>query len=197
MSDQPVAPPDLQHITQDFIFGELSSSETLVRDLTRAGNGLRHESRMFPPVPTAGEPVTVECSVGADLSVREMDVLYTTDGSMPDSSSLSVPMARHAVDWLNLNWAHCERWRSEIPAQCGDVLVRYRVRARISGGDEVWADPDRSTGEPGLFAYWLGDASAPGWLRQAVIYHIFIDRFATTGGSARAIAFHVVRTLAR
>ncbi len=110
MSDQPVEPPDIQHVTQDFISGDMSSSETLVRHLTQAGMGLRHVSRTFPPVPLAGEPVTVECSVGADLSLRRMEVLYTTDGSMPDPSSMSVPMTGHAVDWLDLNWDYGERW---------------------------------------------------------------------------------------
>lgn len=192
MSDQPVAPQDIQHVTQDFIFGDLSSSDALVRQMTRAGLGLGHRSRTFPPVPVAGEPVTVECSAGMDLSVRELHVLYTTDGSLPDRSALSVPMMRHAVDWLDLNWGYGERWRAEIPAQAEDVLVSYRIRATTHDGDLVWADPDPGTGEPGRFAYWLGDASAPDWLCQAVIYHIFIDRFATTGGAA----FQDVPTLA-
>lgn len=193
MSDRPVAPGDIQHVTQDFIFGDLSSSEALVRNLEAAGTGLRHGSKTFPLIPRAGEPVTVECSVGEDVSVRVIDLLYTTDGSLPDASSATVPMARQMVDWRDLNWAYGERWRGEIPAQSQGVLVRYRILATTAGNDDViWADPHPLTGEPGLFAYWLGDASAPDWLRQAVIYHIFIDRFATTGGEP----FHDAPTLA-
>ncbi len=127
-----------------------------------------------------------------DLSLREMEVLYTTDGSMPDPPSMSVPMTRHAADWLDLNWDYGERWRAEIPARSEDVLVRFRIRAMTSDGDVIWADQNPATGEPGLFTYWLGDASALDWLRRAVICHIFIDRFATTGDGP----FREVPTLA-
>ncbi len=183
MSEQPIAPDDIRHVTQDFIFGNLSSNETLVRSLTEAGKGLRHGNRTLPAVPMAGEPVTVECSVGEDLSVDSVEVLYTTDGSRPDGSSIRVAMTRDAVEWRDLNWAYGERWRGVIPPQPDGVLVRYRIRATTLLGAPVWADADPFTGDPGLFAYWLGDSAAPDWLRQAVIYHIFIDRFATTGGS--------------
>ncbi len=103
MSEQPVAPDDIQHVTQDFIFGNLSSSETLVRSLTEAGRGLRHGNRTLPAVPVAGEPVAVECSVGEDFSVEAVEVLYTTDGSLPDASSTRVEVTRDAVEWRNLN----------------------------------------------------------------------------------------------
>lgn len=184
MSDQPVAPGDVQHVTQDFIFGELSSSEALVQELMDAGTGLWHGSRTAPAVPEPGGAVTIECSVGVDLSARTIDVLYTTDGSLPDTSSTSVAMTRDKVDWRDLNWAYGERWSGEIPAQPQDVLVRYRIRARTSNDEFIWADPDPLTGEPGLFGYWLGEASPPEWLRRAVIYQIFIDRFATAGGES-------------
>ena len=34
----------------------------------------------------------------------------------------------------------------------------------------------------GSFAYHVDDERVPDWLRDAVIYQVFIDRFATTGG---------------
>lgn len=191
MTDGPVAPGNIQHVTQDFIFGDLSSSESLVRDLTAAGTGLYHRSRTVPPVPRADDPVIVECSVGADVSVHAAEVVYTTDGSMPDVSSASVPMSRHTTDWLALNWAYGERWQGRIPPQPEGILVRYRIRATTDGGVTTWADPHPVTGEPGLYAYWLGNAAAPDWLRQAVTYHILVDRFATTGGQP----FRIVPTL--
>lgn len=88
------------------IFGDLSSSETLVRELVRAGTGLRHASRTFPPVPLAREPVFLECTAGMEMSVREIQVLYTTDRSMLDASSESLLMTGHAVEWLDLDWSY-------------------------------------------------------------------------------------------
>lgn len=38
----------------------------------------------------------------------------------------------------------------------------------------------------------MGDGAAPDWLRGVIIYHVFIDRFATTGGAR----FHDVPSLA-
>lgn len=180
MSD---SPNDQRNVTRDFIFGDLSSGPTLVRALTAKGTGLRHGNRTMPPVPEPERPVVVECSVGEDLSVRALDVLYTTDGSIPDSMSTTVSMDRHQVDWRALNWAYGERWRGQIPGKPTGSLVRYRIRATSSQGDTIWADPDAHSGEAGLFAYWLGDPDSPAWLRDAVIYHIFVDRFATTGGA--------------
>jgi len=191
MTDGPVAPGNIQHVTQDFIFGDLSSSDTLVRNLTAAGSGLRHQGRTIPRVPLADGRVTIECSVGADVSVHSADVLYTTDGLLPDASSTTVPMSRHTTDWLDLNWAYGESWQGQIPAQPEGALVRYRIRAITNDGVVRWTDPHPVTGEPGLYAYLLGDAAAPDWLRQAVIYQIFVDRFATTGGQP----FQAVPTL--
>lgn len=182
MSDRPGTPSDTRHVTQDFIFGDLSSGETLVRQLTEQGTGLRHGNRTLPAVPVPGRPVTIECSVGENVSIAAMAAYCTTDGSLPDETSRSVAMTRHEVDWRELNWAYGERWRGELPAHDAGTLVRYRIRATTSRGETIWADPNPHSGEPGLFAYWLGNTSAPGWLREAVIYHIFVDRFATTGG---------------
>jgi len=101
MSD---SPDDRRNVTQDFIFGDLSSGPTLVRALTAEGTGLWHGSRTVPPVPAPGQPVIVECSVGVDLSVRSLDILYTTDGSIPDSTSTAISMDRHRDDRRELNW---------------------------------------------------------------------------------------------
>ncbi|HEV2066914.1 MAG TPA: alpha-amylase family glycosyl hydrolase [Thermomicrobiales bacterium] len=184
MTEGPIGPEDFQHVTQDFIFGDLSSNESLVQDLTAAGTGLRHRSRTVPAVPRADEPVVIECAVGADVSVHTAEVIYTTDGSLPDSSSTAVPMRLHATDWLELNWTYGECWRGQIPPQPEGTLVRYRIRATTIQGDTIWADPNAHSGEAGLFAYWLGDSDPPAWLREAVIYQIFVDRFATTGGAS-------------
>lgn len=178
------SPDDVQDVTNDFIFGDLSSSDRLVGELKAAGLGLRHANRTDPAVPVPGVPVNVACTAGSDVSVAVMELHFTTDGSIPDESSPALPMRRVSVDWDDLTWSYLETWSGSIPAQPADTLVSYRIAARTTTGDLVWADPDKATGEPGLFAYWLGSAEPPVWTKDAIIYHVFLDRFAPDPGAS-------------
>ncbi len=175
-------PDDMQDVTGDFIFGDLSGGEHLIAELKASGLGLRHANRTVPAVPEAGAPVAVICTAGADLTVNSMAIRYTTDGSIPDESSPALPMRRDGADWNDLAWGYVETWTGAIPARPPDTLVSYRVVAHTLSGEMIWADPDRVTGEPGLFAYWLGSQEPPGWAHDAIVYHVFVDRFAPDPG---------------
>ena len=175
---------EVQDVTRDFIFGHLSASEHLVDELKAAGLGLCHANRTEPTVPVPGVPINVACTAGSDVSVAAMQLHFTTDGSIPDESSPALPMHRISVDWNDLAWSYLETWSGTIPAQPPDTLVSYRIAARTTASDLIWADPDSSTGEPGLFAYWLGSAEPPAWTRDAIIYHVFLDRFAPDPGAS-------------
>lgn len=123
----------------------------------------------------------------------------------------AVELRRAGVEWDTLLWAYRETWAGQIPGQPAGTLVRYRIEAwPEAGGESHWASqiagvtlgepPDGVTpedaalfsapGQPRLwpvrraggYAYHVDDERVPEWLRDAVIYHVFIDRFATTGG---------------
>jgi cyclomaltodextrinase / maltogenic alpha-amylase / neopullulanase len=104
--------------------------------------------------------------------------------------------------WDSLSWGYVVRWETTLPAQGSGVFVRYRIGAWSSGEDEVFADypdvtrvsenashaffqnaavePDFSIGQkqPGtVFAYHVDELLTPGWARNAVIYHLLVDRF--------------------
>jgi len=177
-------PDDLHHVTDDFIFGDLSGGEHLIAELKAAGLGLRHANRTEPAVPVPGSPVTVICTAGGDLSAAAIDIRFTVDGSIPDESAPALPMDRESVVWYDLTWSYLETWSGTIPAQPADTLVSYRIVAQTPSGERFWADPHRTTGEPGLFAYWLSGAGPPDWAHDAIIYHVFIDRFAPDPGLA-------------
>jgi cyclomaltodextrinase len=121
-----------------------------------------------------------------------------------------IPLERTAVAWDTLAWGYAETWAGTIPGQPDGTLVRYRIEAwSDSAGTSAWATEMAGvTGGPrppgvaesdaivlgqgaeplwpvprtGSFAFHVDDDHVPGWLRDAVIYQIFIDRFATTGG---------------
>ena len=124
---------------------------------------------------------------------------------------VAIPLHRVGVDWDTLLWGYRERWEGTIPGQPDGTLVRYRIQAWSPIHDaSTWAsdiagvvagvrppgvsDLDAATfavaGAPTLWpmrrtaadAYHVDRERVPAWLRDAVIYQVFIDRFATTGG---------------
>jgi len=111
------------------------------------------------------------------------------------------------VEWDTAAWGYRQRWTVTLPAQAEGVIARYCISAWSAGGDEVYADwPQvRAASEEAAAAYFngkpvpddlqVGDPSRPHvftlsvdrltpptWAREAVIYHVFVDRFFPGGG---------------
>lgn len=111
-------------------------------------------------------------------------------------------LSRVAVEWDTLRWGYLSRWEAALPAQPEGTMVRYRIGAWQDGGEELRADwpavkpvLERSAqaffrgqplpgaalaGDPGageVFTYRVDELAPPQWAREAVIYHIFVDRF--------------------
>lgn len=125
----------------------------------------------------------------------------------------ALELAKAGVAWDTLNWGYRERWAGTIPAQRSGTLVRYRIEAwsaaAVDAAPSTWASEiagvvggerpadlsDLDAGlfafagdlwpvrRPGSYAYHVDEERVPDWLRDAVIYQVFVDRFATTGGA--------------
>ncbi len=106
------------------------------------------------------------------------------------------------VMWDSMVWGYVDRWQVVLPPQPEGTVVRYRVGGwSESGGEEVFADwpnaraqveeataahfskrPVRPV-EPGpvspgdQFVYHVDRFSPPQWAREAVFYHLLVDRF--------------------
>ncbi len=117
---------------------------------------------------------------------------------------------RAGVRWDTLAWTYVEVWDGQIPPQPDGTLVRYRIQAwSADGGPAAWAteaagvvagEPPPGSGEndrlhvdpagpalwrvprTGAFAVHVDREHVPAWLRDAVVYQVFVDRFATPGG---------------
>jgi cyclomaltodextrinase / maltogenic alpha-amylase / neopullulanase len=174
--------PDLTSVTQDFIFGTLATDELRLDDIRRRARGLHHGGRIVPVDPEPGDEVRVTVTVGGDLSVTGVKVVYTTDGSQPDECSESMSLRCMGPAWDTLTWSYLESWAGTLPPREDGTLVRYRVVADLPDGEPVWADVDPESGEAALFEYAVDQERVPQWLRDAVIYHIFVDRFAPDPG---------------
>jgi glycosidase len=172
------------NVTHDFIFGTMATDTLRLAAIQTEGRGVHHGNQIAPADPEPGQAVTLTVSVGTEVSADAVQVFYTLDGSAPTSASASIGLERGATVWDTLLWGYRQEWRGVLPAQPSGVHVRYRVVASSRTGAQVWADPDPLTGQPTTFAYHVDRERVPSWIADAVIYHIFVDRFATDSGRA-------------
>jgi glycosidase len=180
MTDSHPDPDAVAQVTSDFIFGTLATDDLRLEAIRAQRHGLWHGDRIDPADPTPGDAVTLTVTVGSDLSVTDLHCYVTTDDGEPDEA---IAFAKVAVDWDTLTWTYTETWRATIPPRPERTLVRYRIAATTPDGGIAWADADPDTGAPGSFAYGVDRYEIPAWLREAVIYHVFVDRFAPDPGA--------------
>lgn len=173
---------EMQEVTNDFIFGTLATDELRLEQVRASTRGVWHGSRVSPQDPFPGDTLTFTVSVGSDTDAERVELLLTRDGSMPDASSEAIPLERAGVEWDTLTWTYTERWTGTLQTGAEPSMLRYRVRATSGTGRERWADVDPNSGEPGLFAVAVDREQVASWLPGAVIYQVFVDRFADDNG---------------
>jgi cyclomaltodextrinase / maltogenic alpha-amylase / neopullulanase len=153
---------------------------------------LRHDNTIEPLAPVPHEPVTIWATSGSDLDLQYTALLYTTDGSFPGDDATTVPMTVERVEW-DSRGGFFSRWRAVVPGQPEGTVVRYRICGQSADGTgasesprTVWASDGQGfwfkfPGEEGIttFAFAVEGTTSPlpAWMVDAVIYHIFLDRF--------------------
>lgn len=182
-------------VMQDFVFGALESDANTLALNRQRWSGIRHEYAIAPLDPRPGQPVTLSVTVGRDLLVTHLVAYVTTDGSLPAgqrgtaSNGLVVPFQRVETLYQPLYWDYAELWQAQVPGQPDQTHVRYII--------EGWCDPlpaERSqpaaswfanelridgTSEPmTLYGYVVDRVAPPAWAHEAIVYQIFVDRFA-------------------
>ena len=89
-----------------------------------------------------------------------------------------VELQPDSVSWDEVTWSYVRRWRAQLPAQTTGTLVRYRLAVRVAGSERwIYADNQAETAAGATefaFQVWAG---ASEWSREAIVYHIFLDRF--------------------
>ncbi len=155
----------------------------------------RHDNILIPAVPLAGQTVEIWATSGEEIPLRQAILYYTTDGSLPDQSAAALPMEQVRTDW-DLLAGYVTRWRTTVPAQAAQTVVRYRIGGwkkdsgpHIAAQPDVWAQDGqgflfRLSGSDAIttFAYTVEESEPrlPAWARDAIIYQIFLDRFRTS-----------------
>ncbi len=150
----------------------------------------RHDNTIRPFDPQPHEPVEIEATSGVELPLDRVEVWFTTDGRLPDATAQKLPMTVETVDWRP-GAGYLSRWRAVLPGQVGGTAVRYRIVGWQPGRNEndapdIYAHDGQGfwypvADETGIrtFAYYVEPDEPIGldWMYEAVIYHIFLDRY--------------------
>ncbi len=174
--------PD-EYVMTDFIFGTLGSDDQRIAALNAARSGFTHANNITPRDPKAGQPVRVVVSAGTTQLVSDVVLHFTLDGSAPEpggAGTQTLPLHPTSTEWNTLLWGYICFFAGEVPGQPNGTTVRYKISGLDASGARIWAD----NGVPSSYA--VDDHRVPAWVSDAVIYHIFMDRFAPAPGTAFA-----------
>ncbi|HEX8981499.1 MAG TPA: alpha-amylase family glycosyl hydrolase [Ktedonobacterales bacterium] len=182
--------PTTQTPITDYFFGPyVTPQEQRLRFVAK--NGVQHASVITPNDPTPGVPVELAIASDAALPVDHIAVYFTSNGDAPSGargvaeSGEVVLATREATSSERIGATPVHRWRATIPAQADGTMVRYRIDGWSDSDVALhWLadalDPFTAPAPTGReFAYHVDRRIAPEWTRDAIIYHIFVDRFAT------------------
>jgi hypothetical protein len=131
---------------EDFIFGTFSTNESRIVHLQNLHGGITHAHRRTPRDPNPGQAITIELTIGPSYPHNQAWVYWTNDDSDPEgkngfaTNGFVTPLKPVASEWNTFLWGYICKFRGEIPAQDAGTLVRYRVSAGGTTGDEIFSD---------------------------------------------------------
>ena len=199
------------HQTPEFLFGTLSTREGRVKRARTLNLGFHHDAVLHPIDPRPNEPITITARAGIGVAVKTSMLCYTTDGTLPEANTAAMsaslictPMQCTSIDWDTLAWAYVQTWSATIPGMAEGTLVRYIIVATTDSGEliacpyfdlevpEIRAQPDAYDhsylarqmryGTLQVYEFYVDTLSTPAWLRNAIVYQIFAERFAPNPG---------------
>lgn len=181
---------------EDFIFGNLSLTDEIVRRLTRELRGVRHNHHIEPTPAEPDQPICLLATIGPSVRADAAYLYVTTDGSEPQgrggSASVGQVVEMKAVEteWVSLLWDYVTWWKAELPPMPAGTKVLYKIEAFDSrSGASAFADNGAASSEQATpFSLPVDSFEPPRWAQEAVIYHVFVDRFNPGGG--RPFAAH-------
>ena len=181
---------------EEFLFGPLSRPAGRIAEARQERSGLFDLALLEPLDPLPGQPVRLRFRCGVDVAIQRLLVFWSNDGSTPAWDDALEPQGTtqaaeaSALDpaWDTLSWGYSQDWQLDLPAQVEGTLLRYAAIGVDASGALIpcpWPDRDRH-GTPHIAAVVVDRLEPPAWLAQAVIYQVFVDRFAPTPGSCFA-----------
>ncbi|MGA9380405.1 MAG: glycoside hydrolase family 13 protein [Phormidium sp.] len=174
--------------------------------------GLFHDVALNPIDPTENQPILLTVRVGVEIAVKSVNLHYTTDASVSLSpldlehpSLVTLPMHRSQIEWDTLQWCYLEQWAASIPGQPQGTQVSYLITATTTTNQTIacpyvdvnalkqLVDPKDfdfkalekkyQENKPQVYQFVVGQQPIPTWIHHAIIYQIFVDRFAPDPGT--------------
>ena len=161
------------------MFGPQRDSENRIAEHRSNLVGIKHLHRLNQPLTNPSRP----------KPNQPIDIYVTTSGGVTYDSvrcwvdvageESTFELASSGSVWNTLEWRYVHHWHGHIPPQPSGTVVRYRIGGRVIGSDGwIFADNQaRVFSEATEFALSIDDSDVPKWVRDAIIYHIFLDRF--------------------
>jgi len=187
----------------EFIFGTLSTSQGRLQQVCTQALGLRHD-HTYPLDPLPEQPITIKVKGGNKLAVKSLTLFYTTDGTTPSIESISIPMERTELKWDTLQWSYLETWSAVIPGQPQGTHIQYLIQGITITGELIYCpyvdlEAVKASAEsdnfdiasleqlwrrpyPQIYGFYVDREIIPQWLREGIIYQVFVDRFAPSPG---------------
>ncbi len=176
-------------VMDDFVFGgiEADSVQILTAERHRY-TGLRHHYDLSPRDPLPDEAVTITLYSGPTLHIDRATAYVTTDGQMPTgergraTTGFAVDLVVTAVRWEPLLWDYVTVWQGTIPPQPEGIFVQYVIEGWRSYDEDFscWSNEphiDGTVSQVTRYGYFVDRFATPAWAQEAVVYHIFVDRF--------------------
>ncbi|MDV2886421.1 glycoside hydrolase family 13 protein [Alkalihalophilus pseudofirmus] len=142
-----------------------------------------HNFNHNPFIPSPSDDVEITVEVEHYGPIDEGGIYFTIDGSTPAgargeaSSGEFSPL--EVVETNTEDNLQRSTLKGVIPKQADGTPVKYVVDVWAAEGvGSQFADTNSLTSEEATeFAYYVENYSSPDWAKDAVIYHIFVDRF--------------------
>ncbi len=160
---------------RDNIFGSLFDPETRLAMHQAGLTGVRHLNQRNPLDVKPGQPVELTMTTSGPQPFDRSTCWFQID----DGVESTLELAPVKVTWNNALGDYVRAWRGSLPPLPAGAMLRYRLAAHVAGS-ETWIYADnqsQSAAQSTRFACWVADDSLPAWAREAVVYHIFVDRF--------------------
>ena len=136
--------------------------------------GIKHLHRLSPRHPKPNQPTTVHVSTSGGIAYDSVHCWMTADGE-----ETTFELVPSEPGWNTFEWRYVQQWQGYIPPQPNRTTVRYKIGGRVVGSDRwIFADNQaRVLSKATEFGISVDNCEMPTWVRDAVIYHIFLDRF--------------------
>ncbi|WP_041087438.1 alpha-amylase family glycosyl hydrolase [Jeotgalibacillus soli] len=142
-----------------------------------------HQFNHDPYIPSPHEDVTVRVEVEHYGPIDQGGIYYTTNGESPAGARGEAATGTFSpltlIETSEENGLKHSVLTGIIPGQKDGTPVKYVTDVwAADGAGSQYADTNSLTSEEATeFAYYVEDYSSPEWAKEAVIYHIFVDRF--------------------